>query len=170
LISPGKGEDGDMDLDEAQTDHLRTAIGVARNARVNGNHPFGAILVDASGTQLLAAENSVVTSRDATGHAETNLVRTASGRYYPAELATCTLYTSTEPCAMCSGAIYWSGIGRVVFALSESELLELTGDNPENPTLSLPSREVFARGQREITVVGPVPLPEAQAVHAGFWS
>lgn len=158
-----------MDLDEAQTDHLRAAIGVARNARQNGNHPFGAILVDASGSQLLAAENSVVTGRDATGHAETNLVRMASGRYKPAELATCTLYTSTEPCAMCSGAIYWSGIGRVVFAVSEAELLELTGDNPENPTLSLPTREVFARGQRKITVVGPVSLPEAKAVHAGFW-
>jgi tRNA(Arg) A34 adenosine deaminase TadA len=159
-----------MDLDEAETDHLRAAISVARNARSNGNHPFGAILVDPSGTQLLAAENSVVIGRDATGHAETNLVREASGRYDPAELGTFTLYTSTEPCAMCAGAIYWSGIGRVVFALGEDELLELTGANPGNPTLALPCREVFARGQREITVLGPVPLPEARAVHAGFWS
>ena len=158
-----------MELDETETDHLRAAIAVARNARMNGNHPFGAILVDASGAQVLAAENSVVTGRDATGHAETNLVRTASLRYPPAGLAACTLYTSTEPCAMCAGAIYWAGIGRVVFALSEAGLLELTGANPANPTLTLPCREVFARGQREITVVGPVDLPEAAAVHAGFW-
>lgn len=158
-----------MDLDEAETDHLRAAIAVARNARMNGNHPFGAILVDASGAQLLAAENSVVTARDATGHAETNLVRMASLRYPPAELAAGTLYTSTEPCAMCAGAIYWAGIGRVVFALSETGLREITGANPANPTLALPCREVFARGQREITVVGPIDLPEAAAVHAGFW-
>jgi len=158
-----------MTLTELDADHLRTAIGIARNARINGNHPFGAILVDATGAQVLAAENSVVTGRDATGHAETNLVRQASGRYAPAELAEYTLYTSTEPCAMCSGAIYWAGIGRVVFALGESELRDLTGANPENPTLALPCREVFARGQREITVEGPVDLPEARAVHAGFW-
>jgi tRNA(Arg) A34 adenosine deaminase TadA len=158
-----------MDLDEVSADHLRAAIAVARNARMNGNHPFGAVLVDVAGQQVLSAENSVVTGRDATGHAETNLVRTASGRYSQDELTTCTLYASTEPCAMCSGAIYWAGIGRVVFALSEANLLELTGANPENPTLSLPCREVFARGQREISVAGPIDLQEAAAVHAGFW-
>ncbi|SHN28044.1 nucleoside deaminase [Cryptosporangium aurantiacum] len=158
-----------MALTELDTDHLRTAIGVARNARINGNHPFGAILIDAAGDQVLAAENSVVTSRDATGHAETNLVRLASRRFAPHELAACTLYTSTEPCAMCSGAIYWAGIGRVVFALAESELRELTGANPKNPTLALTCREVFARGQREITVEGPIDLPEARAAHVGFW-
>jgi tRNA(Arg) A34 adenosine deaminase TadA len=158
-----------MALSTRDEDHLRTAISVARNARINGNHPFGAILVDADGEAVLSAENSVVTSRDATGHAETNLVRLASGRYAADELATCTLYTSTEPCAMCSGAIYWAGIGRVVFAVSEAALRELTGANPENPTLSLSCREVFARGQRDIVVDGPVDLPEALAVHAGFW-
>ncbi|EXG80240.1 nucleoside deaminase [Cryptosporangium arvum] len=158
-----------MTITDVDTDHLRTAISVARNARVNGNHPFGATLVDASGLQVLAAENSVVTGRDATGHAETNLVRQATGRFAPSELAEFTLYTSTEPCAMCAGAIYWAGIGRVVYALGEDALGEMTGADPENPTLSLPCREVFARGQREITVDGPVDLPEARAVHAGFW-
>ncbi|GAA0254752.1 nucleoside deaminase [Cryptosporangium japonicum] len=158
-----------MTITDVDTDHLRTAISVARNARVNGNHPFGATLVDSTGTQVLAAENSVVTGRDVTGHAETNLVRQASGRFAPSELAGFTLYTSTEPCAMCAGAIYWAGVGRVVYALGEDALGEMTGANPENPTLSLPCREVFARGQREITVDGPVDLPEARAVHAGFW-
>ena len=159
-----------MVINDVDTDHLRTAIGIARNARVNGNHPFGATLVDSTGIQVLAAENSVVTGRDATGHAETNLVRLATGRFAPSELAEFTVYASTEPCAMCSGAIYWAGIGRVVFALGEDTLRGMTGSDPENPTLALPCREVFARGQREITVDGPVDLPEARAVHAGFWS
>ncbi|GAA3393391.1 nucleoside deaminase [Cryptosporangium minutisporangium] len=159
-----------MALNEIDTDHLRSAVGVARHARINGNHPFGAVLADATGAEVLAAENSVVTGRDATGHAETNLVRQASVRFAPEELAECTLYTSTEPCAMCSGAIYWSGIGRVVFAMSEAELRSMTEANPENPTLALPCREVFARGQREIVVDGPVDLPEARAAHVGFWN
>lgn len=63
------------------------------------------------------AENTVVTEHDVTGHAELNLVRRASMRFEVETLEGVTLYTSTEPCAMCSSAIYWSGIGRVVYAL-----------------------------------------------------
>lgn len=70
---------------------------------------------------------------------------------------------------MCAGAIYWSGIGRVVYALSESGLLRFTGADPANPTMSLPVREVLAAGQRLIRVEGPADLPEATAVHEGFW-
>ena len=139
------------------------------SARAGGNHPFGSLLVGPEGAVLAEARNSVVTGRDATGHAETNLVRLAG--QLDADLSVCTLYTSTEPCAMCAGAVYWSGIGRVVFALSEVELLELTGTgNPENPTLALPCREVFARGQRPVVVDGPALEVEARTIHAGFWS
>jgi len=70
---------------------------------------------------------------------------------------------------MCAGGIYWSGIGRVVYALSEQRLLALTGNHPENPTLSLPCREVFARGQRPTEVIGPLREDEARLAHAGFW-
>lgn len=148
---------------------LRAAVKIARRARMHGNHPFGALLADSQGNILLEAENSVTTSGDCTGHAETNLMRLASQRFDRARLATCTLYTSTEPCAMCSGAIYWGGVGRVVFGLSEASLRVMTGDDPENPTLSLPCREVFARGQRPVTVEGPLMEEEAARVHAGFW-
>lgn len=148
---------------------LKQAVEIARRARQNGNHPFGALLTDRDGNILLTAENTVVTQKDCTGHAETNLMRLASHQYDPEFLSHCTLYTSTEPCAMCSGAIYWGGVGRVVFALSESELLDMTGDDPENPTFSLPCREVFARGQRPTQVDGPYNLPAAREVHMGFW-
>jgi len=106
---------------------------------------------------------------DATGHAELVAVREASRRYPPERLAAATLYSSAEPCAMCAGAIYWSGISRVVYALSEEHLLSLTGNHPENPTLSLPCREVFARGQRDIEVVGPLLEDEAAVPHKDFW-
>src|SRR4051812_39068634 len=92
--------------------YLRAAIAVAWRAREHGNHPFGAVLVDTGNQVVLEAENTVVTEQDCTGHAETNLVRLASRRFTPEQLATCTLYTSTEPCAMCAGAIHWSQIGR----------------------------------------------------------
>ncbi|MFN8482438.1 MAG: nucleoside deaminase [Anaerolineae bacterium] len=148
---------------------LRRAIEIARGARAHGNHPFGALLADRDGVVLLEAENTVTTEHDCTGHAETNLMRLASRQFEPEFLATCTLYTSTEPCAMCAGAIYWGQVGRVVFAMSEEGLLELTGDDPENQTFSLPCREVFARGQRPVIVEGPALQEEARQAHAGFW-
>ncbi len=149
--------------------HLKTAIEVAHLAREHGNHPFGAILVDGSGRELLRAENTVITGRDATGHAETNLVRLATRAFPPEQLAGFTLYSSTEPCAMCAGAIHWSRIGRVVFALSEEDLYDLVGPSPEN--LLLPCREVFGHSGQPVPVEGPCPEleKEAQAVHAGFW-
>ena len=152
--------------------HLRQALAVAQRARDNGNHPFGAILVDEADQPLLEAENTVNTARDCTGHAETNLVRLASARLSAEQRVRCTLYTSTEPCAMCAGAIHWSGIGRVVFALSEEGLYALTrhGKNPDNETMALPCREVFARCVRPVEVIGPLIEDEARQVHVGFWT
>jgi len=152
------------------TDELmRRAFRLAHRAREHGNHPFGALLADADARVLIEAENTVVSDADCTGHAEINLVRTACRTLAHAALATATVYTSTEPCAMCAGAIYWAGMSRVVFGLRESELRALTGADPVNPTLALGCREVFARGQRPIEVVGPVLEDEARAVHEGFW-
>jgi tRNA(Arg) A34 adenosine deaminase TadA len=149
--------------------HLRQALAVAQRARDNGNHPFGAILVDEADQPLLEAENTVNTARDCTGHAETNLVRLASARLSAEQRVRCTLYTSTEPCAMCAGAIHWSGIGRVVFALSEADLYDLVGPSPEH--LRLPCRDVFSHTRRAVEIRGPAPEldAEARAVHAGFW-
>lgn len=70
---------------------------------------------------------------------------------------------------MCAGAIYWAGIGRVVFAMTEYDLKAVTGDHPENPTLDLPCRTVFAAGQRPVEVIGPMLQDEAAALHAGVW-
>jgi tRNA(Arg) A34 adenosine deaminase TadA len=157
------------DLSPADVTYLRAAIGLAQRSRRRGNHPFGALLVDADGVAA-EAENTVVSERDVTGHAETNLVRIASRRFDRAYLRSCTLYSSTEPCAMCSGAIYWSGISRVVYGLSEAGLLKLTGSHEDNPTMSLPCRDVFAHGQGSIKVVGPALEDEARSVHDGFWN
>jgi len=157
-------------MNDIDLEHLQTAISVAWQAREHGNHPFGAVLVDEHNQVLLQAENTVTTGRDCTGHAETNLVRLASERFSPEQLARCTLYSSTEPCAMCAGAIYWSQIGRVVYAISEVDLYAIIGPSPEH--LLLPCREVFSRSQRTIEVHGPIPALEMEArlVHENFWT
>jgi tRNA(Arg) A34 adenosine deaminase TadA len=158
-----------MSLESADEGHLLRAIELAEQSREKGNHPFGSLLVDPSGRVLLEAENTVVTGRDVTGHAELNLVRTTSIQFGVAALQSSTLYTSTEPCAMCSSAIYWSGIGRVVYALGSEQLMAMVNDVPGSSTLALSCREVFARGGRSIDVSGPHLTEQAAAVHEGFW-
>ena len=148
---------------------LRRAFDAARRAQARGNHPFGAILVGPDGEVLIESENGYLPDRDMTAHAERLLATQASKTLDASLLARCTLYSSAEPCAMCAGAIYWVGIGRVVFGLGERRLRELTGDHPENPTLDLPCRAVFAAGQRAVEVIGPLLEDEAAALHAGVW-
>jgi tRNA(Arg) A34 adenosine deaminase TadA len=156
-------------VDENVLRFMRDALALARKAREKGNHPFGALLVDREGNVLLQAENTVVTERDCTGHAETNLMRMACRRYDSAFLKTCTLYTSTEPCPMCTGAIFWGNVRRVVYGLSEESLYEMIGDDGEE-VLYLPCRMIFKRGRKQIEVIGPVLEEEAREVHEGFWT
>jgi tRNA(Arg) A34 adenosine deaminase TadA len=156
----------------SELDHekfLRHAFDVARRARTDGNHPFGAILVGPTGDVLVEAGNACLPDNDRTAHAERLLATQASREYEPEFLSRCTVYTSTEPCAMCAGAIYWIGVGRVVFGLTEHRLKQMTGNHQDNPTLSLPCRVVFAAGQRAVEVIGPLLEDEAAEVHAGFW-
>ena len=148
---------------------LRRCFEVARSARLHGSHPFGAVLVDAGGAVLLEVENGFHPARDMTAHAERLLATEASRKWGAVFLAGCTLYSSAEPCAMCAGAIYWAGIGRVVYGLGEQRLKAMTGNDPENPTLDLPCRAVFAAGQRRVEVAGPLLEAEAAAVHEGAW-
>jgi tRNA(Arg) A34 adenosine deaminase TadA len=119
---------------------LQRAVRIAAAARARGDHPFGSLLADASGAIVLEAGNTVETAADATGHAETNLVRLASRTLTATERAGMTLYTSTEPCAMCAAAIHWARIGAVVYALPEAQLVTIRGDQPSNPTMNLPCR------------------------------
>lgn len=154
---------------ERDAHFLRRTFEVARRSMTHGNHPFGAILVDHSGKVLIEFENGYMPAHDGTAHAE-RLLATEACRTLPADaLAKATIYSSAEPCAMCAGAIYWAGIGRLVYGLSEHRLREYTGNHPENPTLDLPCRAVFARGQRPTEVIGPLLEDEAAALHEGVW-
>lgn len=160
------------DSAHAPLDHeklLRRAIEEAAKAKESGNHPFAAILVGPDGEVLMTQHNAYQPNHDMTGHAERVLMTRASTGYEPKFLAECSMYTSAEPCAMCAGAVYWTGLKRVVYGLSEAQLKTITGNHPENPTLDLPCRTVFAAGQRKIEVIGPMLVEEAAAVHEGVW-
>ena len=108
---------------------------------------------------------------DTVNHAEAVLAREAAARYRPEQLWGCTLVTTVEPCAMCAATQYWAHIGGLVYGMAEAELLEITGSHEETPTLDLPCREDFARGQKAVQVVGPVPAAQAAIaeIHRAFW-
>jgi tRNA(Arg) A34 adenosine deaminase TadA len=146
---------------------LRRANDVARRALAAGHHPFGAVLVAADGETVLLEQGNV----DAVNHAEAVLARESARSFDAATLWACTLVATVEPCAMCAGTQYWAHIGRLVYGMSERRLLEMTGNHAENPTLDLPCRELFARGQKAIEVIGPVPEVEEEiaALHRDFW-
>jgi len=157
-----------MSTPTTQDQHFLTQVfALAQRSRDEGHHPFAAIVASNDGTIIAEAMNA--SSADRTAHAEMNALRLASQRFSPRQLAGATLYSNAEPCAMCAGGTYWSGVGRVVYGMSEESLLELTGSDPENPTLSLPCRQVFAAGQRPTEVIGPLREKEARVAHAGFW-
>lgn len=147
--------------------HLLRANGVAQRAMAMGRHPFGALLVAPDGETVLAEQGNI----DTVHHAEATLARTASLNYPASHLWNCTLVTTFEPCAMCMGTIYWAHIGHVVYGASEEALLALTGNHADNPTLSLPCRELVSRGQKPIRITGPVPDLQATmvATHRHFW-
>lgn len=151
--------------------YLERCVELSKQARANGNTPFGALIAGPDGRILIEQENIEITESDCSGHAETQAMIRASKQYDKDFLWQCTLYTTAEPCAMCAGAVYWGNVGRVVYGITEKRLLELTGDHEQNPTFDLPCREVFAKGQKDVTVIGPFPEIEAAVVeaHQGYW-
>ncbi|NJS35437.1 MAG: nucleoside deaminase [Brachymonas sp.] len=146
---------------------LRQANLAAKQAMASGRHPFAALLIAPDGETVLMSQGNINT----VNHAEATLARAASAQYSAEYLWQCSLVTTVEPCAMCAGTQYWANIGRVVYGMTEQDLLRLTGNHEENPTLDLPCREVFARGQKAIEVIGPVVevQEEIAQVHRDFW-
>ena len=143
---------------------MREALAIARRARAHGNRPFGALLVAGNGAVLAVAENTQLTDVQMLAHAEMNLLQRVVKELSPDVLEASTLYTSAEPCAMCAGAIFWSGIGRLVYGLSGDRLHQLCGFSPKMLVAS--AREILARAGRKIEVVGPVLEIEAEALFA----
>ena len=155
-------------VDETDVALLRRCLELARNARAGGNQPFGSLLVGGDGNILIELMNTAG-GGDVTGHPELALAAWASVNMTADERASATLYTSCESCAMCATGQFWSGIGRLVFALSGEQLAAIAPDDA--PSLVLSSREVFARGNLAIEVDGPCDelYDESIAVFDGYW-
>ncbi len=141
---------------------IRRCFELAEEAVRKGNEPFGALL-ERGGEIVLEAANTVGRG-DHTRHAELNLAALAMRRLPPEVVAECRLYSSTEPCAMCAGAIVWSGVSAVVYGCSAEGLAAISRSG-----FVLPCREVFAAAARPIEVVGPVAEEEGLAQHVRFW-
>ncbi len=160
-------------MTEKDKELLRRTVEIAHNAMEKGNHPFGALLADKNGNVLMEQGNAF-TEGGSAYHAETLLLLQAARKYSPEELKECTLYSNFEPCCMCTGALYWTNVGRLVFGATEKSLLACTGDNEENPTFSLSSRDVVSHGQKEIIIEGPTDDEELLSAiledHKDFWS
>lgn len=154
-------------LHEKDAGHLRRAIELAYEARGKGNTPFGAVLVGKNGSVLAEAGNTVNAARDVTGHAETNLVREACHAHDAETLATSTLYSSAEPCAMCAATIFWGGVGRVVYGISAGRLYGMFPADDGNRILQISCREVLNAGSTPTEVVGPALEEEASRVFEG---
>lgn len=147
--------------------HLKLSNKVAENAILLGNHPFGAVLVAPDHETVLMTQCNI----DTVNHAESTLARIAASNYTAEYLWNCTLYTAVEPCCMCSGTIYWANIGRVVYAMTEHELLKCTGNHHENPTLNVPADYIFKHGQKDIQLIGPIIAAATETIELQqkFW-
>jgi tRNA(Arg) A34 adenosine deaminase TadA len=133
--------------------HLRRAIELATASRAAGDAPFGSILVGSDGAVLAEEHNTVLSDNDITAHPELKLARWAARTLTAAEAADTTMYTSCQPCPMCSGAIDRAGLARVVFALSNAQLDEL---KPLGGFASVP-------------MVGPALFDEARTAVEGYY-
>jgi tRNA(Arg) A34 adenosine deaminase TadA len=144
-------------------EYIMRTYQLAKSAQEKGNHPFGALLV-IDNKIAFTAENSVITDNDITRHAEQNLVSKVTQELNPESLSRSILYTSTEPCAMCTGAIFWSGISQIVYGCSAVVLGEIAGG-----AFVVPCRELLKYGKRQINVIGPVLEDQGAAIHHNFW-
>jgi len=153
-----------MTFNESDLKAMRLAIQASAEALADGDMPFGATLVSPQGEILLIAANNQFSAADCTGHAEMVLVRTAQKRLGMNALRGATVYASGEPCAMCSGAMFWAEIGRVVYAASTAQIGAALG----GPQLPARSAEVLANACPPLIVDGPLMAEQACAVLAKF--
>ena len=106
---------------------MEKAIELSRLAVEHGNEPFGAVLVK-DGEIVFTNENQIYTKHDPSFHAEVGLIREFCAKTGISNLQEYTMYSSCEPCFMCSGAMVWVKLGRLVYGASNIELENILGN------------------------------------------
>jgi len=159
----------EMKLSDTDATYLRDAIRMSAVARARGNRPFGAVVISKQGELLAEAYCNTTETGDCTGHAETTAVRMLSPKHARSVLSEATLYSSAEPCVMCAGAIFWSGIQRVIYGIDAERLRIFRGELLEQKDAELSCRDVFNASSHPIECIGPALIHDASQVHEGFW-
>ncbi len=159
------------DLSDQDATLLRRAFTLAAEARARGDRPFGVVIADATGRVLVEAGSTQGASGDGTlAHSEMNACQGAISAGIPREvLRAGTIYSSGEPCAMCASAIFYTGLGRVVFGLSAAAILHVRNAQPHTAGLNLSCQAVLATAAEPVAVVGPCLEDEGAIPHAGYW-
>ncbi|MDH6283603.1 nucleoside deaminase [Prescottella agglutinans] len=131
---------------------LRRSISLADDAGRRGNRPFGAVITTADGTVIAEGRNEVAETGMVTAHAELTAIAAATEAGRSADLVGATIYASGEPCPMCSAAIVWAGITRVVFAAADPDFTAIIGGHPR---FTLRCADVVGSSDAAVTVSGP---------------
>lgn len=143
---------------------LRLAIKQSALAAQRGDYPYGAALVH-NGKVVLSGYNTTLSTKDITAHAELKLIKEAGQKFGETFLSESTLYSSCEPCIMCQGAIYWSGIRKLVYGCST----ELDAKISEMP-FAIPCRQLLTvKEGHTIEIKGPLLEENALVVLQNFW-
>jgi tRNA(Arg) A34 adenosine deaminase TadA len=108
---------------------MLAAIRQAIKSQENGDYPIGAALYNIKTKQILLGHNYTKLKDDSTRHAEIELIREAVSKQSGPYLSDWVLYTTHEPCPMCSGAAVWAKVAGIVFALPMEEMADRTNDN-----------------------------------------
>ncbi len=160
----------DTTLSERDGLYLRRAIALSAVGSAKGNRPFAAVVVSGSGEVLAEAHNDNAATGDCTAHAEVNALRQCTPVSTRDVLVGATMYASGEPCVMCAGAIFWSGIRRVVFGIDAVSLRRFRVTQAGAGDLEMSCREVFERSPQPFEVIGPALRDEAAKPHHDYWN
>jgi tRNA(Arg) A34 adenosine deaminase TadA len=166
-----EGDPSAMDLAEPDAARLRHAFALAGQARARGDRPFAAVIVAGDGTTLAEGLSTQGAGGGGTlAHSEMNACQAVIAAGVPrGRLRRATIYSSGEPCAMCAAAIFYTGIGRVVYGLSAGAILALRNAQPHTAGLSLSCRAVLESAAEPVAVLGPCLEAEGAVPHEGYW-
>lgn len=137
---------------------IRQTYELAKTSAERGFDPFAALLVRDGQIEATTSDHCIMLA-DPTAHAELHLISTFCRQEKRIHLEGYTLYCNVEPCIMCSGAIHWARLARVVYGVGQADLKKVSKGKPKPDC-----RELINSGGNKIEVIGPLLQEEGLAV------